>query len=442
MTHRWNFKLPKNLLALLRVITKITFTKQPIAANKARKGTIIYNLSHDYETFSTWDALTDTGSITLPRNVYITDQSGKRFPLGGTNVNLGGFDSNDPVFLRGDKVKIEWGYAYYDLRGNEVAPMRTVFEGFISSVTSKKPFVLKIEDNMYLLKQKQAAGTGGRKFFAAASYTIESALAEMMKAQGLPFTVNNLTNTSAGDLIVGDETIAQLLARLRKDYNFKSYFRGNELRVGSKVYLDSDIAGKTPPKFIFQRLPAFDRQGNIIGCVISDELEYQRKEDIEVSTVAKAIDFELTGQQTKDGYDKTRKVKLEVLITLKNGSDTPEYFVGTKDKPIPANTGGQRYTDNFPRGTSLEQLKQFGLDNLRLRYYTGMRGTFTTLGMPFVVQGDNIDLLDPLIPERNGRYKVKSVKYNGGVGGLRQTIELDYLVARLDNKGKVIQTTN
>lgn len=426
---------------MLRVITKITFTKQPTAANPARKGTIIYNLSNDYETVSTWDSLTDTGTITLPRNVYITDQSGKRFPLGGTNVNLGGFDSNDPVFLRGDKVKIEWGYAYYDLRGNEVAPMRVIFEGFISGVTSKKPFVLKIEDNMYLCKQKQAQGTGGRKFFPAATYTIESVLAEMMKAQGLPFTVNNLTNTSAGDLIVGNETIAQLLARLRKDYNFKSYFRGSELRIGSKVYLDSDIAGKTPPKFIFQRLPAFDKDGNIIGCIISDELEYQRKEDIEVSTVAKAVDFELTGQQTKDGYDKTRKVKLEVLITLKNGSDIPEYFVATKDKPIPENTGGQRYTDNFPRGTTLAQLKQFGLDNLRLRYYTGMRGTFTTLGIPYVMQGDNVDILDPLIPERNGRYKVKSVKYNGGIGGLRQTVELDYLVARLDSKGNVIQTT-
>jgi hypothetical protein len=50
-----------------------------------------------------------------------------------------------------------------------------------------------------------------------------------------------------------------------------------------------------------------------------------------------------------------------------------------------------------------------------------------------------VDILDPLIPERNGRYKVKSVKYNGGVGGLRQTIELDYLVATLDSKGKVIK---
>lgn len=427
---------------MFRVITKITFTKQPTATNQARKGTIIYNLSHKYETFSTWDALTDTGSITLPRNVYITDQSGKRFPLGGTNVNIGGFDNNDPVFLRGDKVKIEQGYAYYDLRGNEVAPMAMIFDGFISGVTSKKPFVLNIEDNMYLCKQKQAAGTGGRKFFPASSYTIEKMLAEMMQAQGLPFTVNNLTNTTAGDFIVNDETIAQLLARLRKDYNFKSYFRGNELRIGSKVYLDSDIAGRIPPKFIFQRLPAFDKQGNIIGAIISDELEYQRKEDIEVSTVAKTVDFELTGQTTKDGHDKTRKVKLEVLITFRNGSDTPTYVIGTKDKPIPANTGGQRYTDNFPRGTTLEQLKQFGTENLRLRYYTGMRGSFTTFGAPYVMQGDNIDILDPLIPERNGRYKVKSVKYEGGVDGLRQTIELDYLVARLDAKGKVIQSIN
>jgi len=49
--------------------------------------------------------------------------------------------------------------------------------------------------------------------------------------------------------------------------------------------------------------------------------------------------------------------------------------------------------------------------------------------------GNNIDLIDDILPERNGRYKVRSVHYSGGVNGLRQTIELDYLITRLDAKG-------
>ena len=62
-----------------------------------------------------------------------------------------------------------------------------------------------------------------------------------------------------------------------------------------------------------------------------------------------------------------------------------------------------------------------------------------TFGIPYVRHGDNVDILDAIIPERNGRYKVKSVQYSGGVIGLRQEIELDYLITRLDAKGNAIQ---
>jgi hypothetical protein len=42
--------------------------------------------------------------------------------------------------------------------------------------------------------------------------------------------------------------------------------------------------------------------------------------------------------------------------------------------------------------------------------------------------GDNVQLIDPILPERNGNYKVKSVKYSGGVKGLRQEVEIDYII--------------
>lgn len=412
---------------MYRVLINIQFTQVPSAQFPNRTGVLNYKFCHEFEFTSAWDVLTDDGTITLPRNVYITDKTGRRFSLGGSNINLGGFTNGSPFFLRGDRVTIQWGYAYYDKRGNEIAPMQTIFEGYVSGVTSKKPFVLQIEDNMYILKQKPAVGTGGRTYFPGSTYTIEKMVAEMIKAAGLSFTVNNLTNTTCGDFYTQNESIAQMLARLRKDYNLKSYFRGNELRVGSKVYIEQDAISAGKKVFKFQQ------------NIIEDNLEYQRKEDIEISALAKSVDFELTGQTTKDGHDKTRKLKLEVLVTFKNGSDTPTYAIGTKDKPVPTNTGGQRFTFTYPRGTSLEKLKELATEELRLRYYTGMKGKFTTFGIPYVKHGDNVDLLDAILPERNGRYKVKSVSYRGGVGGLRQEIELDYLIARLDPKGNVIR---
>lgn len=50
--------------------------------------------------------------------------------------------------------------------------------------------------------------------------------------------------------------------------------------------------------------------------------------------------------------------------------------------------------------------------------------------------GDNVDILDNELPERNGRYKVREVHYDGGVNGLRQKIELEYLIFPLDSNGK------
>ena len=426
---------------MYKVITKISFAQQPSTSFPLRNKIIVFNFCHELDFNDTWETMTNSGTITLPKKMIFKDAKGKKYSL--NEMNLGGFNNNEPLFLRGDKVSIDWGYLYFDSSRNQISPIQHVYDGYISEVLSKKPFVIKFEDEMWILKQKQATGLNGRKFFSKATYTMEGMLQEMMQANGLSYHVNALTSTTAGDFITANETIAQVLARMRKDYNLKSYFKNGELRIGSLVYLDADLIDpitknkKTPAKFIFQR------NRGIFGSVISDSLEYQRKEDIEISTVAKTTDEALTGKFTKDGLAKTKKVKLEVLITFKNGSDTPIYYPtsgsASTANPIPDNTGGQRFTDTFPMGTSLEKMKRDATNNLRLRYYTGFKGKFTTFGTPFVQQGDDVDLLNPALPEMNGRYKVKGVSYKGGVGGLRQEIELDYLVARLDTKGNIIK---
>lgn len=410
---------------MYRVLSNITFVQVPSTKFPNRKSTLVYNFAHEFEASDNWKSLTNNGSITLPKNVYVKDAAGKPVPLSGTNINIGGFSSTDPLFLRGDQVTIKWGYAYYDKRGNEVSPMTTIFTGYISQVTSKKPIELELEDNMFILKRKQAKG-GNNGFFAGSKYSAESMLREMFSNAGLSFTVNNSTTSNIGDFRVQDETIADVLSRLNKQFRFYPNFNGNELRIGSKIYIDAD-ANPTPPKFIFQQ------------NIIDDDLDYKRKDDLTLSAICKNTIDQATGETTKDGYAKTKKVKLEVLITFLNGSDTPTYF--TRKDPntqFPSSTEGERRTLFYPGAKSIADLETLGTEELKRYYYTGFRGTITGFGIPFTKLGDNIDILDPVLPERNGRYKVKSVKYHGGVQGLRQTIEVDYLVARLDANGKTI----
>ena len=107
---------------------------------------------------------------------------------------------------------------------------------------------------------------------------------------------------------------------------------------------------------------------------------------------------------------------------------TPTVLVKQKGVDYPANTGGERRTLFFPGATSIQQLADLAADELRKYYYTGFKGKFTTFGLPFVRMGDNVNIIDNILPERNGLYKVKSVAYSGGVNGLRQVVELDYKI--------------
>jgi hypothetical protein len=408
---------------MFTVLTKIQFTQQSTSDFPNRNNIIVYNFCHDWKVKSSWSSLTDGGEITLPKNISFTDENGNKQPL--ANI-IGGFSTDStgkpiaPLFLRGDKVTIQSGYSYFNKAGNEVNTLQTVFTGYISAVTSKKPFVLKVEDNMFILKQYQATG-GNKNFFSGSNYTVEKMLAEMISNAGLPFTVNTTTQTLLGDYRA-EGTICQVLSDLQKKYGFEAYFKGDELRCGSIVYFPSDDGNLTPtgnPSYW-----KFDFQQNII----SDNLEYRRKDDIVLSAVCKNTIEETTGQTTKDGIAKTKKVRLEVLITFQNGSATPTTIIGTKDNPLPPNDGGERHEFTFLGAKTTDDLIALGTEKLKHYYYTGFKGKFTTFGIPFIQFGNYIELVDEVLPERNGRYVVKSVEYSGGVEGNRQEIELEYLI--------------
>ncbi|HWB93505.1 MAG TPA: hypothetical protein VG605_16710 [Puia sp.] len=411
---------------MFRVISKITFVQQPTADFPGRTKTHIYNFVHSWGASNSWKDLTDKAKVILPKNVKVKDAVGRPVSLGALigapdNVNIGGFSSPVPLFLRGDKVTIEAGYGYFDARGNEVFPTNVIFDGYISCVTSKKPIELECEDNMWKLKQVNAPN----KAFPSPKYTAETMLAEMIRGSGLPFTVFTQSQTFIGTFISTDkETIAQVLARLRKDYCFECYFRGTQLRVGSLVYIEQDAVDDGKKVFRFQK------------NIISDQLEYKRVDDINLSATAHSIITVAGTGHTKDGHPKSKRKCLDVLVMYKNGS--PVSIVKQPHTEFPPNTEGERLSFNFLGASSTQQLIDLATAKLKVYQYTGYRGKFTTFGLPYVRHGDNVDILDPVLLERCGRYKVKAVKYTGGVGGLRQEIELDYLITRLDPAGNAI----
>lgn len=404
---------------MFRCVTKITFNQQPSPAYPDRDNAVIYDFCHEFESEDSWADLTNKAKITLPKNVYVRDENNKLIPLGGTNITIGGFGDNIPLFLRGDVVKIEAGYRFLDSQRNDKLQTSVIFQGYISNVASKKPIVLECEDNMWKLKQIIAPN----KVYPAKTYTLEKILGELLQGSG--FTVRHgSSQTNFGDFRTQNETVCEVLARIRKDFHFESYFRGSELRCGYPIYVEQDAIDDGKKIFKFQQ------------NIISDSLDYRRKDDINLSAIAYSINKLTLPGTTKDGKKKTRQQRLEVLVNVRNGNFvSSQRAPGTKADFAP-NTAGERRTLYFWNVTNAADLITLATNELKKYYYTGFRGKFTTFGIPYVRQGDNLDVLDNVLPERNGRYKVKSVKYTGGVNGMRQEVELDFLITLLDAVGK------
>lgn len=387
---------------MYRCVTNITVTQQPSQAWPNRKTVLNFDFVVTYECSDNWRDLTNKGKLVIPKNLYFRDANGKLQPLHGTNINIGGFSSNAPLLLRGDRVTIVSGYKYFTTGNREITDTATLFNGFISKVGSKIPIECDIEDNMWLLKQTPVA-----THTFAKTDSLKSILQFILK--GTKFTINALTSTTFGSFTVGNETACQVLQRLQKTFGFESYFRGDELRCGVLVYIPGEGVQQN---FFFQQ------------NIIEDELEYVRKDDITLSAVAHNTIEETTGKLTKTGLAKTKKVRLEVLVTLKNGVKTIRQI--NKGDTVPTNSEGERRTLFYPGAKTVKQLADLAFAEIEKYYYTGLKGNFTTFGIPYVRQGDIANIKDPILPERNGQYMIKEVEYSGGIGGLRQKIHLDF----------------
>lgn len=371
---------------MIRPRIRITISQQSTTDYPSRKDVFILDFVNDVEVNSSWKNLTDTARFVIPKNIVFNTSNGGSYDLSGKGRNIIAGD-HPPFILRGDKILIEACYWYYDAEGNEQRPPFTpIFQGFITKVKVKIPIEIECEDNMYILKQT----TAPNKVFKG---TMEDMVQELIKPLGFTMVKHPQgITTNVGIFRTQDETIGEVLDRLRKDLRIESWFRGNNLHCSAIVYFPNEIAN---PRQVFEF------QSNIVG----DSLDYQRKDDIVLGANAISVNKTELTSSNDTGGKKTKNKRIEV-------------FVGTK--------GGEVRTLYFFDVTSKTTLQKMGEDALRKFYYTGYRGTFTTFGEPFVKHGDIITLRDKVLPEREGDYFVKSVKRKFSVtDGYRQEIEID-----------------
>jgi len=389
---------------MLNLISKITLKQNPVDTYPDRNKEIIFDFVNNIEIASSWQNLSDTGTIIFPKKLTFKDQFGNISSWEKQNVAIA-TGNTPPLIMRGDSITIELGYNYEYPSGTFNNETNVVFNGYITSVNNRVPLELGFEDNMWKLKQIQAPN----KTFKASEYTLETMIAELI--QGTGFTYKNKINgspisTKFADFTTQNETVAQVLERLQKDFRFESSFKGNELRCGFIVYYPEDMDKKN-----------FKFQYNII----SDELIYKRKDDVKIGVEVHTHKMVSNGTN-KDG---TTKFKTEKIDYFGFYDKNKLKIVTVENKPT-AFDGEIRTINmvNMP-GETVQSYVEKQLNRLS---YEGWRGEFETFGLPRVEFGNIVRLIDDVLPERNGNYMVKAVNTTFGMNGFRQKITLDIKV--------------
>jgi len=386
---------------MLNLVSHIKITQQPTKDYPSRNKIYEFDFVTEIEVINTWCNLSDTGKLTIPQKLYFKDEAGNLFSWDGKNIG-GHIADIPPVILRGDKISVDLGYFYYDAnRKQYITQTNQVITGYVSAVISNRPMEIHIMDNMYKLQQTSAPDKQWN------NYTLEKMVTELIKGTGLKLNTNDAKTIIKPPIITQNQTVAEVLGMLQKYYTIESWFRGDTLHVGMITYFPNDI-----------KKHEFKFQYNIVN----NDLIYQRKDDVVIGVNCYSTERFSTGT-TKRGTPKKSTKRLNQFAIYDNGQIR---FYNEK----PLNFQGEIRTLNLYGNSNIAELKRAAEANMYKILFDGFRGTFTTFGLPYVKQGDDVKLQDEIMPDRNGTYKVKQVKYLFGQSGFRQEISIDL---RLDD---------
>lgn len=292
-----------------------------------------FDFVHSYEITSSWENLTDTGTIQLPAALK--------------------FDRNNlkELIKKGDAVLIQFGYA---------PNLNTLFAGFVSQVQASVPVVIEVEDLMWKLKQvKVDAVAKNEQITTFLQRVLPQFEFDGFEVQLPKFFVSKMTG-------------AKLLDQIKSDFGFPSYIRNGVVTVGKQY----------DPQY------AVTKSVILNETVKSDDLQYKSKDDVSLNITA--------------------------ISNMSNGQKH-EVIIGDQD--------GESRTLNF-YNIPKNQLQEIAEAEAEKFIYDGFRGSLTLFGEPFVRHGDILHIQDNNESDKQGKYFIDQVIYQGGVSGFSQTVKL------------------
>lgn len=192
-------------------------------------GAFTFDFVNDFAIETSWEDLTDKGTITLPRNL--------KWPDGDWNKAI----------PRGTAVTISAGYN---------GLLNPIFKGFVTRVKPLVPLVIEVEDQMWKLKQVIVNATCDNESLGAFLERVLAVKVDAFEINVPRFVCNKITG-------------AKLLDKIKTEYGLYSFFKDDVLVVGKQY--DGTNAEHTVI---------------LNDNIASDDLEYSLKEDFKIKITA------------------------------------------------------------------------------------------------------------------------------------------------------------
>ena len=295
----------------------------------------------EVEIESSWKMICSTAQVVLPRNIKDFNQNKVK-----------------DWFKRGDKVEI---YLCYGLDEDLILE----FSGYITQVSADYPITIKLEDEMWRLKQIPVN-------FSSKNEKLKSFVQKYVT--DYPILID--AEVPLGAVNIKNKTLGEVFKKFQEDLSLYSFIRNGKLVV-AKPYSD-----------VTDEIPVFDLERN---CV-SNDLNYLSKEERTVKVVAESV----------QNFAKTKK-KLKFEL----GDPDPKTTI---NKTLSV--------------TTLNDLQAEVRRIYDLYKKEGFDGSFTTFGTPSVQHGQKVKITSSLYNDREGVYYIDSIKKKFSRDGFRQEIEL------------------
>ena len=295
----------------------------------------------EVEIETSWKMICNTAQVVLPRNIKDFNQNKVK-----------------DWFKRGDKVEI---YLCYGLDEDLILE----FSGYITQVSADYPITIKLEDEMWRLKQIPVN-------FSSKNEKLKSFVQKYVT--DYPILID--AEVPLGAINIKNKTLGEVFKKFQEDLSLYPFIRNGKLVV-AKPY--SDVTDK---------IPVFDLEKN---CV-SNDLNYLSKEERTVKVIAESV----------QNFAKTKK-KLKFEL----GDPDPKTTI---NKTLSV--------------TTLNDLQAEVRRIYDLYKKEGFDGSFTTFGTPSVQHGQKVKITSSLYNDREGIYYIDSIKKKFSRDGYRQEIEL------------------